>query len=163
KDVIGRFQAAIKDKSAEVRRSAIVASSESKSLSPTALLEALSDGNVGVRIQSINALVELKSEIPDIVKSLLSAFKDANNQVRRSAIWAIGELGIKTAEVGQALATALTDTNRAVQIEAARVLALIGMVEPGLITMLKEAATTGDIPTRSNAVWALVELRSFAP
>ena len=116
------------------------------------LIEALKDGDSGVRREAAEALQEIKD--PRAVEPLIGALKDEDSDVRWAAAWALGE--IKDPIAVPALSEALKDGNAGVQCAAA--LALGRIKDPRAVPQLIEALKDEDEYVRKAAAEALGEI-----
>jgi len=104
------------------------------------LINALADGDVAVRRETISALASIKPPAPEALSALAKSMKDPDPSVRRYAAAAMGDLGDVPA-----LAQALKDPNKDVRRNAMRPLRRI----------VTQGATPSDSPKTKAAVAAL--------
>ncbi|MFM6480552.1 MAG: HEAT repeat domain-containing protein [Microcystis panniformis] len=118
------------------------------------LNQALKDSDSDVRMNAVEALVEIGSETA--IPGLLKALEDSEGYVRREAAEALGKIGSETAIAG--LLKALEHSNRYVRRKAAEALGEIG-TETAIQGLLK-ALEHSDEYVRRYAVEALGKIGS---
>jgi HEAT repeat protein/energy-coupling factor transporter ATP-binding protein EcfA2 len=116
-------------------------------------LQALKDGDAGVRISAALALESLGATNQETIQALREALKDEKALVRGSAAEALGRLGA-TDEAIRALREALKDENALVRISAAEALGRLGATDEA-IRALREALKDEDALVRISAALAL--------
>jgi HEAT repeat protein len=87
-----------------------------------ALAEALKDQSADIRRSAAQALREIGPAAADAVSALAEALKDQNADVGRSAADALREIGPTSADVVPVLAEALKDQNVDIRLSAADIL-----------------------------------------
>jgi HEAT repeat protein len=106
-------------RSGAVDRATVGAQQGAREAAIAALITAVKDPDVGVRVQAIDALAELEAH--DAVDALITAAKDKSPDVRRHAIDALGEIGDSRAL--DVLTQALKDEDATIRRHAAAAIA----------------------------------------
>ena len=91
-----------------------------------ALLEALKDGDAGVRRVAAEALGRIGPGAQEAIPELIKALKDKHEYVRIRAAEVLGSIGPEVKEVVPALIEALKDKHAYVRMRAAEALGSIG-------------------------------------
>jgi HEAT repeat protein/beta-lactamase regulating signal transducer with metallopeptidase domain len=157
--IVGALSASLRDRDAEVRKSAAEALGElDDPRAVDALMRALrSDSDAGVRAMAAWALGQI--EDPRAVPALGEALRDDSSaEVRAMAATALGE--IESPEGVQYLRPALRDSNDTVRANA--VMALGEIEDAAAVPALAEALRDANVEIRRNAAWALGEIESPA-
>ena len=154
----GRVQQMIQNLRSFEARDRVYACNSLRAIGPTAaaavlaLIEALKDGNRGVRRSAADALGSIGPATEAAVPALFEALTDDDSDVRSNAAFALGRIG-PPAE--PALGEALKDDDRNVRLYAAVALGRIG---PAAVPAFGEALTDDDSGVRRSAADALVNI-----
>jgi HEAT repeat protein/formylglycine-generating enzyme required for sulfatase activity len=131
----------LKDKNADVRRSAAEALRKLGSVVVPPLLAALKTGDADLRDRVSGVLVNIGQVEPgESVPAITELLKDNNADVRSSAAMVLGELGPEAEDAIPALIAAMKDKNETVSSSASKALGDIGPVATEkLIAALKDS------------------------
>ncbi len=135
------------------RASAQDAAAASQAEAVRALIEALKDKDVDVRISAIQSLRRIGEEAQPAVPALLDLLKDSDVEVRGHATLALSYLAAGDASVVPGLTELLKDSDRQIRSAAALSLMRIGEVSLPAVPALKELAKQDD---RQSQLYALV-------
>lgn len=101
-----------------------------------ALLAALHDTNIDVRVRAELSLEKAGKEQPAAIPTLVTAMREGDKEGREAAAKSLGQVGIRHPEVVQALMAALHDADPYVRMEAAKSLGQMGIGRPEAIPAL---------------------------
>lgn len=136
---------------------------QERSTAVTALIGAIRDSNVEVRVNAIMALGSLNAD-PRSVQALIQALRtDPDAEVRKVAAWALGQIEDRAAT--SALVQAMA-SDRSVEVRRTATWALGQIEDPAAVDGLVRAMRDSDPEVRKTAVWALGQIedrRAVAP
>ncbi len=121
------------------------------------VLEALDDSDSFVRVAAVETLGNWEKSSDAIVSALLTKLDDPNEEVKARVAEVLPHLAGATDDVIEALCRRLReDVSTWVQVHAARALGRLGTEATAAGPVLLEAARTGDVTVREQAMRALV-------
>ncbi|MGA7730991.1 MAG: HEAT repeat domain-containing protein, partial [Chloroflexia bacterium] len=123
-----------------------------------ALLAALKDDYLTVRMGAEESLGQLAQSSPEVVQALLAALKDDDPSVRTSAALSLAQLAQSSPEVVQALLAALKDDASYVRMSAADSLRQLAQSSPEVVQALLAALKDDDPYMQDSALISLLTL-----
>ncbi len=125
-----------------------------------ALITALTDENLSVRLMAADSLGAIGSDAKDAVPALIEAIKD--HALRRTAVTALSTIGTDASQAVPAIAEMLKDKSVDARLIAVDALGQIGGENEATVPALLSALNDDAVAVRSRTVFALGQLGSNA-